>query len=301
VNAGTGTPQEWLIQRERSNRFLLRLAVRAALWLGRPLARPLLYPVCIYFLVFSPRARAASRQYLNRVLGRAPRLSDLFRHYHTFAAVLLDRVFLLSDRSEDFDIRVHGEAIVAETLSSGQGCFLLSAHLGSLEVARALGRTRPSLRVSMVMYEENARKVRSALESINPQLAQEVISLGRIDSMLQVKDSLERGEFVGMLADRTLEEEGRTQRPFLGAPAAFPLGPFRLAAMLRRPIVLMVGLYGGGWRYDVHFEPLADLSAVPDSQRSEAVELALSRYVERLEHYCRMAPCNWFNFYDFWK
>jgi predicted LPLAT superfamily acyltransferase len=27
----------------------------------------------------------------------------------------------------------------------------------------------------------------------------------------------------------------------------------------------------------------------------------LLRYVERLEHYCRLAPYNWFNFYDFWR
>jgi predicted LPLAT superfamily acyltransferase len=31
------------------------------------------------------------------------------------------------------------------------------------------------------------------------------------------------------------------------------------------------------------------------------IEQALKRYAQRLEHYCRMAPYNWFNFYDFWK
>ena len=29
--------------------------------------------------------------------------------------------------------------------------------------------------------------------------------------------------------------------------------------------------------------------------------LAQQRYVARIEHYCRIAPYNWFNFYDFWK
>jgi len=27
---------------------------------------------------------------------------------------------------------------------------------------------------------------------------------------------------------------------------------------------------------------------------------AVQKYVERLEHYCRLAPYNWFNFYDYW-
>jgi predicted LPLAT superfamily acyltransferase len=26
----------------------------------------------------------------------------------------------------------------------------------------------------------------------------------------------------------------------------------------------------------------------------------LQAYVARLEHYCRLSPYNWFNFYDFW-
>jgi predicted LPLAT superfamily acyltransferase len=103
-----------------------------------------------------------------------------------------------------------------------------------------------------------------------------------------------------MLGDRTLGDESRLRRPFLGEPAAFPLGAFRLAAMLRQPIVLMFGVYRGGRRYDIHFELLADFTDAPGGGRSALVEQAIGRYAERLEHYCRLAPYNWFNFYDFW-
>jgi predicted LPLAT superfamily acyltransferase len=27
----------------------------------------------------------------------------------------------------------------------------------------------------------------------------------------------------------------------------------------------------------------------------------MQRYADRLEHYCRLAPYNWFNFHDFWQ
>jgi predicted LPLAT superfamily acyltransferase len=36
------------------------------------------------------------------------------------------------------------------------------------------------------------------------------------------------------------------------------------------------------------------------AERGALVEDAMRRYVERLEHYCRLAPFNWFNFYDYW-
>ena len=67
-----------------------------------------------------------------------------------------------------------------------------------------------------------------------------------------------------------------------------------MAAMLRRPVVLMLGLHRGGRRYDVVFETIAARPA------EEAIEDTMRRYVERLEYHCRRAPYNWFNFYDFW-
>ncbi len=119
--------------------------------------------------------------------------------------------------------------------------------------------------------------------------------------MLKVEESLGRGELVGMLVDRSLEGKGHHLRcDFLGEPAAFPLGPFRIAAAVRRPIIMMVGLYRGGRRYEIHFELLADFTGLPRTARAEAVRRALRGYVARLEHYCRIAPYNWFNFYDFW-
>ena len=88
---------------------------------------------------------------------------------------------------------------------------------------------------------------------------------------------------------------------FLGEPARFPVGPFRLALMLKQPIVLMLGLYRGGNRYDIYFERLADLRNVPRGQREAVLEESLRRYVQRLEHFCAIEPYNWYNFYDFWK
>lgn len=296
----SNTPQEWTRRRERGAVPLIRLMVWVARRLGRRVARLLLCPICVYFLIFAGRPRKASRQYLARVLARAPTLLDVLRHFHCFAACVLDRVFFLNDQMRLFDLRVHGEEIVLDIARRGAGCVLLGAHFGSFEVARALGRRQPGLRVSLVMYEENARKIRAVLNAINPALAMEVIGLGRSDSMITVGERLEQGHFVGMLADRGIDGEGQIRYPFLGSSAAFPLGAFRLAVLMNRPVVLMAGVYRGGRRYEVFFELLVDPSLPSSRRRDEQVEDLMRRYVERLEHYCRAAPYNWFNFYDFW-
>jgi predicted LPLAT superfamily acyltransferase len=65
-------------------------------------------------------------------------------------------------------------------------------------------------------------------------------------------------------------------------------------------VILILGLYLGGNRYHIIFEPLADFSATERSERAAAVEEGVRRYAARLEHYCRRYPYNWFNFLDFW-
>ena len=62
----------------------------------------------------------------------------------------------------------------------------------------------------------------------------------------------------------------------------------------------MLGLYRGGNRYELHFETLIESATLPRSNRDEVLEQWISLYARRLEHYCRQAPFNWFNFYGFW-
>ncbi len=295
-------PPEWLRRQERGNAFLLGLFTRLALLIGRRPSRFFLPPICLYFMLFSSRASAASRQYLSRALGRTARMRDLFRHYHCFASCVLDRVFLLRNQKDAFDIRIFGESLVNDILTKGTGCILVGAHMGSFEVLRVIGRNKPALRVRMLMFEENARKVTSVLNAIAPDLVGDTINLGKPDSFLQVQSSLAAGEFVGILADRSLTAERKIAHPFLGVPASFSVNPFRIMGILRVPVVLMIGLYQGGNRYDVHFEPFMDARTADLGRMSAAaLEDIVRRYVERLEHYARLAPYNWFNFFDLWR
>jgi len=292
--------QDWTTRSERGALPLIRLGVWLALKLGRKAARVFLYPICLYFLLSSAHAARSSRAYLTRVLGRQAGLADVFRHYLTFGACVLDRVFLLNEQIEQFDIRIYGEELVREIQLGGNGCMLFGAHFGSFEVARAFGRRERDVPISLLMYEENARKIRASLAAINPSLATEVIGLGRLDSLITVADRLSRGHFIGVLADRNVDGKDLVRYDFLGASAAFPKGPFRVAMLLRRPIVLMVGIYRGGRSYEIYFEPLTEASASRPRDADAWIDEAMRRYVARLEHYCRAAPFNWFNFYDFW-
>jgi predicted LPLAT superfamily acyltransferase len=293
----------WTQRKERSNVTLMRFMTWLSLRLGRRLSRVVLMPASFYFMLASPAACKASRAYLSRALGRPANWRDVLRHLITFGATIHDRIYLLNDRYDLFDLQLHGQTLVSETLAEGRGAFLIGAHLGSFEVVRAIGRTRPDMRVAVTMYEDNARRINAILASINPAAKQDVIGLGQVDSMLKVREYLDTGSMIGILADRTLLGDARDSMQsmdFLGSPAAFPLGPLHMAAMLKRPVIFMTGLYRGGNRYDIHFEKLADFTQIERAERGAQVQAALARYVTLLEKHCRSAPYNWFNYFDFW-
>jgi len=295
----TASQSSWARTPERSNMFMLRVMTWISLRLGRRAARSVLHLIAAYFLLFAPASRRASSAYLKRALGRSARWRDIYRHFFTFAATI--RIYLINRRFDLFDFEVHGEDMLRRLLTEGNGLFLMGAHLGSFEVIRAIGKKDTDLRVVMLMHEANAQKISAMLAAINPESVQDIIGLGHIDSMLKVQERLEDGCVVGMLADRTPGNEIRYPVQILGDSASLPGGPFRMAALLRRPVIFMTGLYLGGNRYAIHFDHLADFSATAPGERDAAMQAALARYAELLDKYCRKAPYNWFNFFDFWQ
>ncbi|MHB8743745.1 MAG: LpxL/LpxP family acyltransferase [Sulfuricaulis sp.] len=287
-------------RKERGSVFWLSVMRWLSLNLGRRLSRLVVFGIAGYFLLAVPVARRASRAYLRRCLERSVTILDQYRHFLAFASTIHDRVYLLNGRHDLFEIRTIGSESLLELQAAKKGVLLFGAHMGSFEVLRTLARDDPRLNVCMAMYPENAQKLNRALDAINPKESRDIIALGRVDAILTIHDRLATGAMVGVLADRAAGIDKYFTRSFLGAPARFPSGPFRIAAILRQPVYFMAGLYRGGNHYDVHFERLLDFSAVTSTDRDVVIGELLDSYVAVLERHCRAATFNWFNYYDFW-
>lgn len=300
--ARDSTP-DWTQRRERGSRFALRFMVALSLWLGRRPSRLLVYFLAAFFCLFSPRERAALRRFYSHLdAARGAGWRRLYRHFLAFATVLHDRVFILNGQSRLFTITSNGEQALQALARERGAALIVSAHLGSFEMLKAFGEQHGQ-HVTMLMYEENSRRINASLAAINPQAKMPVIALNHLDSMLQARQHIEQGAWLGMLADRSLAADSKQAFGFLGQPALFGNGPWRLAALLGCPVFFMAACWQGGARYHIEIAPLADFgkNTSSRSERAQAVLAAQQHYVDLLQQMARRYPDNWFNFYDFWQ
>jgi predicted LPLAT superfamily acyltransferase len=293
----------WQEQREGGSRASIDLLVKAALRCGRGFMRFCLYPITLYYFLKRGPERRASREYLTRLFGRRASFWQVLKHLHCFAATMADRIYLLAHGERGFDIEVHGLEQLQHCISQGRGVLLVGSHQGSFEVLRALSARCPEVPLRVLLDKQKTPAITELLEALAPEVGEAVIdvSQGGAAITLAVAEACRTGGMVALLADRGRAHEVLRRADFLGQPAPFPIGPWLLANTLQVPVVLCFGMYRGGRRYALSFELFADRVEIPRDARNQALDDVLRRYAQRLEHYARLEPYNWFNFYDFWQ
>ena len=312
VRSRTRSPRreiEWASASERGSRFALQFLVWLIRRLGGAPLRPLLAPIAAYYTLFAVRARRASQAYLARIdraqggSGAQPGLRESYRHFYSFAEVILDRFALWSGAYDRFDVVLHGREKMEAYRKGGRGAFMVGAHLGSFDMLRVVAR-EAGISVNVLMFTANAERINEAFEALDPDCGVRVIKIDPTSArtVFEIRRCVDRGEIVAVLADRSLPGGRRRiiRANFLGGPAEFPEGPFRLAMLMQVPLVMTIALRTGPNRYDVFLEEIADGEPVPAENRAKAVRERVETFASRLEYYCTQAPLQWFNFYDFW-
>jgi predicted LPLAT superfamily acyltransferase len=300
-SAQPSEPPTWLSTREKGSVLGLRFLVFLGTIGGRRLARLIVRLVALYFVVVHRSIRRASRGYFARLTGSPASFGTAYRHVFRFAGVIVDRFFLVKRRFDLFQFTETGKEHLDRLRERGTGALLIGGHFGSYEAMRALS-AHAGLVLNVVGYFRNARVLNDALEKLDPGCNVRLIEVdpSSVGFVFRIKSCIERGELVAILADRVGLSGGSVKAQFLGAEARFSSGPYALAASLRCPVYFTAAIYREPNRYDLHCEPFAEQIVLPRSERQAALTRYAQKFADRLEHHCRSAPDNWFNFYDFW-
>ena len=214
----------WAGLPERGTPASLGVIAWIAVRFGRAVARLLLLPIALYFLITAHAARRASYEFQKRTFGHSVRWWHVFRHFYYFAATILDRLYLLRGEFERFRVTIHGKEVLQRQMETGKGAILLGSHLGSFEVLRALGVMQRSFPLKVLMDTAHNENITRFFDALNPGIAGTVIPPDRPDTLIKVRESLDASYFIGMLGDRVFGADKTTRCEFLGAPTTLPSG-----------------------------------------------------------------------------
>jgi predicted LPLAT superfamily acyltransferase len=287
--------------------------MRVLFWIfrlfGRWPFRAVLYPVVVWYMLTKPVARKASADYLRRIAAfngshhRAPSVRAVLRHFSSFAESILDKMLLWGGLFKLDETILHGQQHLTDRIALGKGGLLICAHLGNLELCRILARQQPGLKLTVLVHTKHAQAFNRLLAQLDPASQLNLMQVTEISPATAVllAEKVEQGEFVVIAGDRIpVSPDPRVAiAPFLGQVAAFPVGPYVLASLLRCPVYLIFSIRMGRIS-ELHFELLRESIDLPRKNRNEVLGKLAADYAARLEYFCLCAPLQWFNFYDFW-
>ena len=310
VEVADARPVGWAGMRERGAFLWMRLTLLGLRLLGRPVMLPIVHLITLYFFLFGRGGRDASLDYLRRVQaaipesGLKPTWRHSYRHFRAFAAAILDKIDVWFGRMRYQDLAFeqnHGEEMT-RLAHRPRGIVVFGSHLGNLEVLRGLGTLGSRVKLNVLVHTKHADYFNRILQlagATDVQLVQ-VTSLDPTTAFA-LRERVDRGEWVVITGDRVPVHGGRTvDVDFLGDKAPLPIGPYIIAGLLQCPVHLLFCLRRGG-RNHVYFEPFAERIEWTRATRDAVLAAHAQRFAARLEHYVRLAPLQWFNFYPFWR
>jgi len=292
--------------------------------------RVIAFPVGFFYFVFSKKGRTESRRFLLKAAPfveqskTAKRCLSPFgplRHIISFSLNLVEKLESWGGKFQYTNLHFHNDDIeeLRRELESGQGVFIITSHLGNIELLRGLAsfnrtgvsRKTPVTAVIDMKVNENFSRM---LKELNPQSGFDIISAGEIGAhtAVMLEDKLAAGGIVTIAGDRTAAGNsanpgGQGKRyliPFMGEEAPFSPGIFYLAVLMKAPVYSVFALRRGDLsvkpEYDMHVHK-SDLP--PECSRKERFNqssLLAKSFAALMENYCKQNPFQWYNFYDFW-
>jgi KDO2-lipid IV(A) lauroyltransferase len=216
-----------------------------------------------------------------------------------FAHCFTEATEFYSPSRQPMRFDVPEDSSLVGAIRSGRGAVIVTAHLGSWEVA-AKGLRDYGVPVNMVMAREvNATIGDSGRDTKMESGVRVIYSDSSVFSSFNMIRALRNNEIVAMQLDRPVGTGGMRSIPFFGRPALFPSGPFVLARLAGAPIIPVFAPRLGVRHYGIR---VGRSHEVPRDHREAAtMDRVMGEVVGELEAVVRAYPTQWFQFAPFWS
>jgi predicted LPLAT superfamily acyltransferase len=291
----------WKNIKEKGSLPAIKLLAIIANYCGRPVIVLLLYPIIFYYVLTAKAAVNSSKQFLQKATQQKVSFRQVFKHFMTFACVSVDRFFILKSQLTKFDVLIEENDIFE--LVKKKGCMLVTSHLGSFDVMRALATYSQNVPIKILLDVKHNANLLKLFQELNPDLAKQIIDTNTPAPQLalELNEAINNSFNIGAMVDRCNPNESTVELEFLGNTAQFPMSAWQFASVLKVPVVACFGIYLGNRQYRLEFKLISENLGATRKERTQVVQHAIFEYVKILEDFAVKYPYNWFNFYDFWQ
>lgn len=270
-------------------------------YFGLSFAYFLLYFVAAYFMIASSKAFTWIYRFYHEMLGKNKLRSfaSVYRNYYLFGEILIDKIAMLAGFHTTFTFDFEGEEYLRQM---DKGGFLISAHVGNWQIAGQL-LNRLEKRVNIILFDAEHQQIKGYLSDVFVKRnINFIIIRDDYSHLMEIRQALTNGEIIAMNGDRYIEGNKTMMIDFMGKPAAFPVGPFNMAARFNVPVSYVFALKESRKHYHFYATPLKTFTFTRNLKlRDQSLGPAVEEYVRELEKIVRKYPLQWFNYYKFWK
>ena len=298
----------WWKKQERGGAFFLRPSLFLVQILPEFALKLIVKIVVWFYYIFSKNEReniAEFRRNLSKFAGsQTLKGTSVFSHFEAFGGAICDKFRVWKGKIKDSELEIIDLGrIKSELIGAKKGQILLTAHLGNVEICKALGARVDGFRMVILAYDKNSREFNEVLKRISQNdgsVRMMLVNELDVAAMLELKNIVESGEHIGIMGDRTpLGGDKAARVKFLGKEASFNYGPYLIAGILGVKISSLWCQKIDG-KFRIELVPLASAVKLGRDKAAAAREY-LQIYVRELENRCKQTPAQWFNFFDFWR
>jgi predicted LPLAT superfamily acyltransferase len=282
--------------------------------LGRRAVSLLLLPTIVYFLCLRPVSRRASINYLRKHYTAYPQQwSGLpgwwqaAKHFREFAETVVDKLLSWSIELDADQFVLAAPTVVEKLLKDDRGQLIIGSHFGNLEYCRGFMHRYKDRTINILVHDKHSQNYTALMQQLNPESRLNIFQVEDFDipTMLRIKQKVDAGEWVFIAGDRTPVSGSERTVPvkFFGETTHLPIGPYMLAKGLGCPVKLMFSYRNYHQRdTSVHFNVIefAEKIQLDRQNRQQDLQRLAQTFADHLQAQCKVAPYQWFNFYDFW-
>jgi predicted LPLAT superfamily acyltransferase len=271
---------------------------------GKGASYALLNCVAVYYTLFRPAIRKKADYYLSRRFRTCNPFTQLlhcFRIYTNLGKALIDRATIGIRGVESIDIVSPNLDKLQALVREGHGLILLTAHVGSWQIAMAQ-LSSLNTPVSLLLHREEGDVDLHYFEHTGIAVPFRIINpLGYMGGLLEMMEVLRKGEVVSIMGDRVFGSDKNTVSVnFLGGKVRFPFSAFKLASVMGAPVVILFSHKSGPGSYEMTLERA--IQVPPGLEKSEkAFYPYVAQFAEALESYTERYPYQFFNFFNMWE